>query len=95
MAREKAAERAMNRLEGYVLEVLRKRPDQKLKGKFTTFGIRTSEALVITNPDLVPAEWKTVVTNVNIAKDPIKRALKLGEDIPGVAIEVREHLKRS
>jgi hypothetical protein len=95
MAREKAAERAQNRLEGYLLEVLRKRPDQKLKGKFTTFGIRTSEALAIVNPDLVPAEWKSVVQTVTVPKEPIKRALKMGEDIPGVAIEVREHLKRS
>jgi Siphovirus Gp157 len=93
-AREKAAERAQNRLEGYVLEVLRKRPDQKLKGKWTTFGIRTSEALVIVDPNLVPAEWKSVVQTVTVPKEPIKRALKMGEDIPGVAIEVREHLSR-
>jgi len=94
MAREKAAERAQNRLESYVLEVLRKRPDQKLKGKFTTLSIRTSEALVITNPDLVPAEWKHVVQTVTIPKDPIKRALKQGIEIPGTAILVHEHLSR-
>ena len=94
MAREKAAERAQNRLESYVLEILRKRPDQKLKGKTTTFSIKTTEALVITNPDLVPAEWKQVVTTVNIPKDPIKRALKAGTDVPGVAIQVNEHLVR-
>jgi hypothetical protein len=95
MAREKAAERAQNRLEGWVLEVLRKRPDQKLKGKFTTFSIRTSEALVIVNPDLVPAEWKRVTTTVDILKPPIKQALKAGIEVPGTAILVHEHLKRS
>ncbi len=95
MAREKAAERAQNRLEGYLLEVLRKRPDQKLKGKFTTLGIRTSEALVIVNPDLVPAEWKHVVQTVTVPKDPIKRALKAGIEVPGTAILVHEHLRKS
>jgi len=95
MAREKAAERAQNRLEGYLLEVLRKRPDQKLKGKFTTFSIRTSEALVIVNPDLVPAEWKRVTTTVDILKPPIKQALKAGIEVPGTAILVHEHLKKS
>jgi len=93
-AREKAAERAMNRLEGYLLEVLRKRPDQKLKGKWTTFGIRTSEALVIVNPDLVPAEWKRVTTSVDILKPPIKQALKAGIEVAGTAILVHEHLSR-
>jgi len=94
-AREKAAERAMNRLEGYLLEVLRKRPDQKLKGKFTTFGIRTSEALVIVDQSLVPAEWKRVTTTVDILKPPIKAALKQGIEVPGTAILVHEHLKKS
>jgi len=93
-AREKAAERAANRLEGYLLEVLRKRPDRTLKGKWTTFGIRTSEALVITNPDRVPAKWKRVTETVDIPRDPIKRALKMGEDVPGVVLEIREHLSR-
>jgi septation ring formation regulator EzrA len=94
-AREKAAERAQNRLESYLLEVLRKRPDQKLKGKFTTFSIRTSEALVIVNPDRVPAEWKRVTTTVDILKPPIKQALKAGIEVPGTAILVNEHLKKS
>lgn len=94
-AREKAAERAQNRLEGRVLEVLRKRPDQKLKGKTTTFSIRTAEALVITNPDLVPAEWKRVTQTVDILKPPIKQALKQGIEVPGTAIQVTEHLKKS
>jgi len=94
-AREKSAERALNRLESYVLEVLRKRPDQKLKGKWTTFGIRTSEALVITNESLVPAEYKRVTTNVDIPKLPIRQALKMGIEVPGTAILVHEHLKKS
>ncbi len=93
-AREKAAERAQNRLESYVLEVLRKRPDQKLKGKFTTFSIRTSEALVIVDQNLVPAEWKRVVQTVDIPKTPIKAALKAGIEVPGTAILVNEHLSR-
>jgi len=93
-AREKSAERAYNRLESYLLEVLRKKEGRTLKGKFNTFGIRTSEALVITNESLVPAQWKSVIQTVTIPKDPVKRALKQGIEVPGTAILVHEHLSR-
>jgi len=49
---------------------------------------------VITDPAAVPAEWKRVTQTVDIPKDPVKRALKAGAEIPGVTIEERDNLVR-
>jgi hypothetical protein len=43
---------------------------------------------------LVPEKWKRTTVQIDIPKDPIKRALKAGETVPGVQIEVRENLVR-
>jgi hypothetical protein len=92
--RQQSAERAGKRLEGYVLHVLRQRGGQPLKGRNVTFTIRHSEALIIDDPSAVPAEWKRTTITVDIPKDPIKKAIKAGEDVPGVHIEQRESLQR-
>lgn len=89
--RQSSAERATARLEDYVLRILRQR-GQPLKGHHITFSIRRSESLVIVNPELVPDCWKRTTVSVDIPKDPLKRALKAGENIPGVIIQTNEHL---
>jgi hypothetical protein len=92
--RQQSAEKAAQRLEGYVLHVLRERDRRPLKGHNVTFSIRTSEALIIDDPATVPAEWKRTTVSVDIPKDPIKRAIKAGEMVPGAHIEQRESLQR-
>lgn len=92
--RQQSAQRAADRLSEYVLHLLRKRDGKPLKGRNVTFSIRKSEALIITDANAVPAEWKRVTQTVDIPKDPVKRALKAGAEIPGVAIEERENLVR-
>jgi hypothetical protein len=93
-ARQQSAERAARRLESYVLHVLRERDGRPLKGRNTTLSVRHSEALIIDDPSAVPDEWKRTTVSIDIPKDPVKRALKLGESIPGVHIEQRESLQR-
>jgi hypothetical protein len=92
--RQQAAERSAQRLSQYVLHILRQRGGQPLKGRTASFTVRHSEALVITDPQLVPDEWKRTTVTVDIPKDPIKRALKAGHEVPGVHIEQRESLQR-
>ena len=93
-ARQQSAERAIYRLEQYLLAILRRRNGQPLKGRNVTFTIRPSEALVIDDPASVPDKWKRTTMTIDIPKDPIKRALKAGEAVPGVRIEQRENLWR-
>jgi hypothetical protein len=93
-ARQQSAEKAAGRLEGYVLHVLRERDGKPLKGRNVTFSVRHSEALIIDDPDTVPANWKRTTVTVDIPKDPVKKALKAGESVPGVHIEARESLQR-
>ena len=90
--RQRNAENAKRRLEAYLLHVLARRNGQPLKGKTVTLFARRTEALIIDDPDAVPAEWKRTTVNVDIPKEPIKRAIKDGGTVPGAHIEPREHL---
>jgi hypothetical protein len=93
-ARQQGAERAAQRLSDYVLHVLRERDGRPLKGRNTTFSVRHSEALIIDDPSVLPEQWKRTTVTVDYPKDPIKKALKAGESVPGVHIEQRESLQR-
>lgn len=93
-ARQYSAASAAGRLERYILHILHERDGKPLKGQNTTLSARHTEALVVTDSQLVPEQWKRTTITVEIPKDPIKRALKAGEDIPGVALEQHEHLVR-
>jgi hypothetical protein len=93
-ARQQSAERARARLEDYVLRVLRERDGQPLKGRNVTLSVRHSEALIVDDPEAVPAEWKRTTVTVDVPKDPIKKAIKAGQEVPGAHIEHRESLQR-
>lgn len=90
--RQQAAEKAQRHLEAYILHILARRNGQPLKGKNITLFARRTEVLIVDDPDAVPAEWKRTTVTVDIPKEPLKRAIKEGENIPGVHIEPREHL---
>ncbi len=77
-----------------MLRVLRQRDGKSLKGRTTTFSVRHSDALIVDDPGSVPEEWKRTTVTVDIPKDPIKKAIKAGEDVPGVHLEQRESLQR-
>jgi hypothetical protein len=92
--RQQSAETTAKRLEAYVLRVLRQRDGQPLKGRNVTFSIRRSEALIVDDPNIVPDKWKQITVETHVSKDPVKKAIKAGESIPGVHIEVRDNLQR-
>jgi hypothetical protein len=92
--RQQSAEKAAKRLEGYVLHVLRQRGGQPLRGQNVTFSVRRTEALIVDDPGVVPDQWKRTTVNIDILKNPIKQALKAGEDVPGVHLEQHENLQR-
>jgi hypothetical protein len=92
--RQRSAEKAAKRLEGYVLHVLRQRGGQPLKGHNVTLSMRRTEALTIVSPELVPDKFKRTTVVIDMPKMPIKEALKAGEEVPGVTLQVNEHLVR-
>jgi hypothetical protein len=93
-ARQQSAQRNAEKLEQYILHVLHQRDGRPLKGCNVTFSVRRSEALIIDDPSAVPDQWKRTTVTVDIPKDPLKKAIKAGEDVPGVHIEPRENLQR-
>lgn len=93
-ARQKSAENNAERLKAYILHVLAQRDGKPLKGNYVTFFANRSEALIIDDPETVPTEWKRTTVSVDIPKEPVKRAIKAGQTIPGAHIEQREYLGR-
>ena len=93
-ARQYSAASAAGRLERYILHILHERDGRPLKGQNVTLSSRRSEALVVVDPQLVPEQWKRTTITIDVPKDPVKKALKAGEEIPGVRIEQHEHLVR-
>ena len=62
--RKQAFERAQERLEEYCIHVLEQLPEpkrgaKKLEGRTSTLTLRLSDAVVITDEEAVPAEYKT------------------------------------
>jgi hypothetical protein len=92
--RQRSAERAARRLESYVLAVLRQRNGQPLKGRNVTLSVRRTEALTIVDPELVPDKFKRTTITIDVPKTPIKEALRAGQEVPGVALQLNEHLVR-
>jgi hypothetical protein len=90
--RQQAAEKAGARLEGYLLHLLRERDGRPLKGRNVTFSVRRTEAVLIEDPALVPDQWKRTTVTVDIPKDPLKKAIKGGEHVPGARLQTNEHL---
>ena len=92
--RQQTAKKAGARLEGYLLQVIRQRDGRPLRGRNTTFSIRRSESLEITDPLLIPDQWKRITVVTDIPKIPIKEAIKAGQQVPGAHIEQHENLVR-
>jgi hypothetical protein len=92
--RRRSAERASQRLESYILSVLRQRDGQPLRGRHTTFSTRRSEAVVIDDPAAVPDQYKRVTIVTDVPKTPIRDAIKSGMVVAGAHIETHENLVR-
>jgi len=63
-ARKQTFERALERLEVYCIQVLEQLPEprrgpRKLEGSTNTLALRSSDAVILTDEGIVPAEYKT------------------------------------
>jgi hypothetical protein len=92
--RQQSAERSAERLEAYVLHVLRQREGKPLKGRHTTLSLRRSESVEIVDLNQIPDRFKRVTVVTDVPKTPIRDAIKSGTLVPGVRLEQHEHLVR-
>ena len=92
--RAQAADRAAERLKSYVLHVVQQRDGGPLRGRNVTFTARESEAVIVQDPGLVPEEFRRTVISVEVQKEAVKRALRAGQEVPGVTLERRPYLMR-
>lgn len=88
-ARRKVIESSVSRMKGYVMA--------HMDGKFVSPQVSLSKAkssrVVITDPEQVPDEYKTVETVVREDKRAIGKALRSGSDVPGACLETSMNLQ--
>ncbi len=56
-----------------------------------TIGLRQTEECVIEDAERVPDKFKTVKMDIQVDKLAVKRALKDGENVPGVHLQQNQH----
>jgi hypothetical protein len=56
-----------------------------------TIGLRQTEECVIEDAERVPDKFKTVKMDIQVDKLAVKRALRDGENVPGVHLQQNQH----
>lgn len=94
--RKRMAKASQDRLEAYLCRIIAARGGKKLIGRTNTLSVRPSDAVVILNEAAIPAAYivEEVVTTKRVDKVAIKKALKAGDEVPGVDLEYRDNLVR-
>lgn len=91
--KKKAISNSIDRLKKYIAEAVTKFGDERKNGNrfyklpICSVNTKPSNILEITNEELIPEEFKKVVTVTNIDKTAIKKAIKAGEEIKGAVID--------
>lgn len=76
-------------LEGYLSLTMQKNSLSSISTSIAKISFRKSETTEITNPELIPSEYKTIKTVESIDKTAIKKAIKEGKEVAGA--EIVEH----
>lgn len=66
---------------------------EKMQTEINELSYRKSEAVVFTDEEAIPAEYKKEKLTISVDKTEIKKALKSGTEVPGAMIEVRQNLQ--
>lgn len=88
--RQKAAENKAERLKDYLMGNL---AGEKFKTPKVAISYRTSEAVEITDEDLIPDEFLTIKTEYKPDKKAIKDELKAGGEVEGAELVKRTSLQ--
>lgn len=66
---------------------------EKMQTEINELSYRKSEAVVFTDEEAIPAEYKKEKITVSVDKTEIKKALKAWTEVPGAMIETRQNLQ--
>ena len=66
---------------------------EKMQTEINELSYRKSEAVVFTDEEAIPAEYKKEKVTVSVDKTEIKKALKAWTEVPGAIIETRQNLQ--
>jgi len=91
-AKKKALGTRRSNLKEYLSQTLKTLEISTIKGKLFTIKFRKSSKLIIDDEYLIPIEYKEEMTTYQIAKNDIKKAMKV-EDIPGCHIEESQNIQ--
>ena len=86
---EKKIERADKNID-YLLKLFK---IEKMQTEINELSYRKSEAVVFTDEEAIPAEYKKEKVTVSVDKTEIKKALKAWTEVPGAMIETRQNLQ--
>lgn len=91
--RRETKEKALERLKAYITDAMLQSGDTRLETARVVLSFRKSEAVNITNIELVPkGYWKSTV-KTELDKTKIKEALKSGKEVNGAELQVRQNLQ--
>jgi NTP pyrophosphatase (non-canonical NTP hydrolase) len=91
-ARRETIERKLERMSGYVVQVLGKMPNGRLDAPEVALSTRKSVRVVIDDAESLPREYVTETVTHKIDRAGIKAALKAGE-VEGAHLEARDNLR--
>lgn len=66
---------------------------EKMQTEINELSYRKSEAVVFTDEEAIPAEYKKEKITISVDKTEIKKALKAWTEVPGAIIETRQNLQ--
>lgn len=84
-------EKALARLEGYIVSMLKRSGEEKINTGTFTVGTRMSNSVWVT-PDFNIPEYMRTTTTTAPDKNAIKEALKAGVKIDGATLTTKENL---
>ena len=66
---------------------------EKMQTEINELSYRKSEAVVFTDEEAIPAEFKKEKLTISVDKTEIKKAIKSWTEVPGAMIETRQNLQ--
>ena len=66
---------------------------EKMQTEINELSYRKSEAVVFTDEEAIPSEFKKEKLTISVDKTEIKKAIKAWTEVPGAMIETRQNLQ--
>lgn len=90
--RRQSMERRLAEFKDYLCWIMQENDLQRLKGRKGTIYLRTINSTEITSMSDLPSEYVETKVDYRPLKSEIKKAVKEGENIPGVKVDEKQSL---